>query len=462
VTLRSLRLRLFAAAMVAVIVSLFAAGLILVELFERHVTRQYDADCQSFLRQLSSAVEFRPDGRIALSRRLDDARFGEPFSGLYWQIEEDKTGFILSSRSLWDSRIPLPKDYLAQGAVDSHVLPGPKGAPVRVQERMITFDLPGGSRALRMAVAIDMAEIIHARRAFAADLWPSLAAVGALLLVATWFYIGIGLRPLDGIRRGLNDVRTGTSRRLEGDFPSEVTPLVEEVNALLAAQDESLARARARATDLAHGLQTPLAVLQSDADRLRARGQSDIADGMAQLAGQMRQHVQRELARARTGGASAGRSAVLAPVVERLSASLRRTPAGEALAWHLDIPKELRVAADPEDLTELFGSLLDNACKWARAEVRIEARQEGGKARIQVLDDGPGAPEAALASLIDRGVRLDETVPGTGLGLAIARDIAAACHGTLTVSNRPDGGFCAAVELPVPSIPAPAKSVRDA
>lgn len=446
--LRSLRLRLFAAATLAVILSLAGAGFVLVALFERHVTRQYDAECQSFLRQLSSAVEFRSDGGIALSRHLDDARFGEPLSGLYWQIEEDKTGLILGSRSLWDARIPLPKDSLAQGAVDSHVLPGPKGAPVRVQERMITFDLPGGSRALRMAVAIDMAEISDARRAFAADLWPSLGAIGFLLLAATWVYIGIGLKPLDKIRWRLNEVRNGASRRLAGDFPAEVTPLVEEVNALLAAQDESLARARARATDLAHGLQTPLAVLQSDAERLRARGQSDIADGMSQLAGQMRRHVQRELARARTGGATVGRSTLLAPILERLVASLRRTPAGEALAWRLNIPEGLRVAADPEDLTELFGSLLDNACKWGRAEVQIEAVVEDGAARITVLDDGPGAPEAALASLTDRGVRLDESVPGTGLGLAIARDIALACDGDLQLSNRPGGGFSAMAELP--------------
>jgi len=443
---RSLRLRLFVAATLAVIVSLAAAGLILVELFERHVTRHYDAECQSFLRQLASAVEFKPDGGVTLGRQLDDARFGEPLSGLYWQIEEDKTGLILGSRSLWDAHIPLPKDFLPRGAVDSHVLPGPQGAPVRVQERMITFDLPHGSRALRMAVAIDMNEITGARRAFAADLWPSLAGVGSLLLLATWLYIGIGLKPLDGIRRALGNVRAGASRRLEGDFPSEVTPLVEEVNALLAAQDESLARARARATDLAHGLQTPLAVLQSDAERLRAGGQAEIADGMAQLAAQMRQHVQRELARARTGGAAA-RPTLLAPVLERLAASLRRTPAGEALSWHLDIPADLRVAADPEDLTELFGSLLDNACKWARGEIRVTAAS-GAPARIEVLDDGPGAPEAALASLTGRGVRLDESVPGSGLGLAIARDIALACKGELQISNRPGGGFAVTVLLP--------------
>jgi signal transduction histidine kinase len=446
--LRSLRLRLFVAATIAVAAALAVAGVLLTGLFERHVTRHYDAELQSYLRQLSAAIEFSPDGRISLGQQLQDARFGEPLSGLYWQIEEDKSGFILGSRSLWDTRIPLPKDALAKGAVDSHILPGPQGTRLRVQERMIVFDLPSGSRSLRMAVAMDVAEIAAARSGFAADIWPSLATIGLLLLVAAWFYIGIGLRPLEGIRRSLNAVRNGASRRLEGDFPSEVMPLVVEANALLAAQDDSLARARARATDLAHGLKTPLAVLQSDAERLKARGQDDIGEEVWQLAEQMRRHVQRELARARLRGGETAKPQAVRPVAERIMASLRRTPLGETLSWVLDIPADLTLSADTEDMTELFGSLLDNACKWARSEVRMEAQVSDAGICIRVLDDGSGVPEAALASLADRGVRLDESVPGSGLGLAIARDIVTAYRGSLVVRNRTGGGFAVILEFP--------------
>lgn len=446
--LRSLRLRLFVAAIMAVAAALFVAGVLLTGLFERHVTRHYDAELQSYLRQLSAAIEFSPDGKISLEQPLQDARFGEPLSGLYWQIEEDKSGFILGSRSLWDARIPLPKDALAKGAVDSHVLPGPKGTRLRVQERMIVFDLPSGTRSLRMAVAMDMAEISAARSAFAADIWPSLATIGVLLLAAAWFYIGIGLRPLEGIRRSLSAVRTGASRRLDGDFPSEVMPLVEEANALLAAQDDSLARARARAADLAHGLKTPLAVLQSDAERLKARGQDDIAEEVWQLAEQMRRHVQRELARARLRGGETAKALEVRPLAERIMASLRRTPRGATLSWVVDIPPGITLMADPEDMTELFGSLLDNACKWARSEVRMDAQMSDAGVCIRVLDDGNGVPDDALASLADRGVRLDESMPGTGLGLAIARDIAAAYGGSLAVRNRSGGGFAAILEFP--------------
>jgi signal transduction histidine kinase len=446
--MRSLRQRLFVAAFVAVSASLVLAGFMLTALFERHVTRHYDGELQSYLRQLAGLVEFPSDGGIALGRPLQDARFGEPLSGLYWQIEEDSSGRIVSSRSLWDSRIPLPKDIVPLGTVDSHVLRGPQDRMVRVQERVIAFDLPSGTRTLRMAVAMDMNEIAAARSAFVHDLWPSMTAIGLLLLAATWFYIGIGLKPLDAIRRSLQAVRTGRSRRLEGDFPAEVIPLVEEANALLAAQDESLAQARARAADLAHGLKTPLAVLQSDAERLRARGHGDIADEMGALAGEMRRHVQRELTRSRLRGAGQSQSTALLPVVERLVASIRRTPGGERLQWEIAVPEGLAAAVDGQDLTELLGNLLDNACKWARGAVRVEACKRGDTAVIVVLDDGAGAPQEALASLADRGVRLDRSVPGHGLGLAIASDIAAACHGALHVSNRPGGGFAAQVELP--------------
>lgn len=444
---RSLRMRLLVAATLALTTALVVMGLLLVHLFERHVTRHYDQELQSYLRQLSAAVEFTKDGRVTLDSHLQDARFGEPLSGLYWQIEEDKTGFILTSQSLWDTRIPLPRDPLAEGQVDSHVLPGPAGQTLRIQERQIVFDLPSGSRALRMAVAINVADIQAASRAFAADLWPSIVAVGMLLLAATWFYIGIGLKPLDLIRQSIQQVRTGRARRLDGDFPSELTPLVQEANDLLAAQDQSLARARARAADLAHGLKTPLSVLQSDADRLRGAGQGEIADEIGQLVTQMRRHVERELARVRLRERGPQATMVL-PVAERLVAFFRRSPRGKDLVWSLAMEDAPDVAVDAEDLTELLGNLLDNAGKWAAATVTIEARAAGNAVRITVLDDGPGVPDGALAALAGRGVRLDQEMPGTGLGLAIAQDIAEACGGQLTFFNRPEGGFAAMAELP--------------
>jgi signal transduction histidine kinase len=222
---------------------------------------------------------------------------------------------------------------------------------------------------------------------------------------------------------------------------------VQESNDLLAAQDQSLARARARAADLAHGLKTPLAVLQSDADRLRAGGQHEIADEIGEVAAQMRRHVERELARARLR-AGGQQVTALQPVAERMVTFFKRLPRGQDLIWTVDIDANIQVAADGEDLTELLGNLLENACKWAAAAVTLVAESRTDSVLITVLDDGPGVPGGALTSLTGRGVRLDQKMPGTGLGLAIAQDIAEACGGSLTFSNRPEGGFAAVAELP--------------
>jgi len=173
-----------------------------------------------------------------------------------------------------------------------------------------------------------------------------------------------------------------------------------------------------------------------------------MADEIGQLAEQMRRHVQHELVMTRLRGEDAA-PLPLRPVVERLAASLRRTPGGERLQWQVAIPEGLTVAMDAQDITELLGNLLDNAVKWARTSICIEAQQGEAGAVIRVLDDGAGVPDSALASLAGRGVRLDEGKPGHGLGLAIARDIAAACGGALSVSNRDGGGFVVHIVLPL-------------
>jgi signal transduction histidine kinase len=161
----------------------------------------------------------------------------------------------------------------------------------------------------------------------------------------------------------------------------------------------------------------------------------------------MRRHVERELARARLR-AGGSQVTALRPVAERMVTFFRRMPRGHDLTWTLDIGADIQVAADSEDMTELLGNLLENACKWATSTVTLAAQNSGDRVRVTVLDDGAGVPDDALTVLTGRGVRLDQRVPGTGLGLAIAQDIAEAYGGSLTFSNRSEGGFAAVAELP--------------
>src|SRR5690606_12628119 len=110
---------------------------------------------------------------------------------------------------------------------------------------------------IRISVAETQDDARRLQGEFARDLVPGLAILGLVLIAGAWIQVSAGLRPLASIRRGLRDIRAGKARRLPGDVPGEIAPLVSEVNTLLDAQEVAMRRARDRAADLAHGLRTP-------------------------------------------------------------------------------------------------------------------------------------------------------------------------------------------------------------
>lgn len=446
----SLKLRLLAAGVASILLALAVAGLGLLLLFERHVERRMAAELQAHLRQIVSGIERRPDGSLTVPRPPAEPRFDEPLSGLYWQITSETHGPVLRSRSLWDADLDLPSDSLTDGEVHQHTISGPGQASLLVVERLIGLPANLGGGNVRAAVAIDRAEIHAAGRAFAADLMPSLALLAAVLAAAAWAQVVVGLRPLDELRRQLHDVRSGRQVRLGTTFPDEVRPLAAEVDHLLEAQEATIVRARARAADLAHGLRTPLTILASNAEELRARGETITANEIAAVTDGMRRHIERELARARAGiRARDGASEPVRPVVDKVVAVLRRTPRGQSLDWKIDVADDLAAAVNAQDMAEIFGNLCENAAKWAASVVRIAGRLDGSAIVLSVDDDGPGVPDSQIGIVLARGGRLDEAQPGSGLGLAIVNDLAEAYGGTLTIGRSPFGGLSAEVRFPL-------------
>lgn len=446
---RSLRLRLALAALVSLTVALGMAGLGLVELFGRHVERRIGLELDTYLDQLTAAV--MPGGGLdaAAGLRLADPRFERPLSGLYWQIVDETSGSDERSRSLWDAVLELPPDEPEVGVTHAHELPGPRGARLLVHERRITLGEGEAARVLRLAVAIDLRELDAAERAFAADITPSLTLLGLVLLVAAFAQIAVGLRPLTALRGAVAAIRQGRATRLAGSFPLEVTPLVEEVNTLLAEREAATARARAQAADLAHGLKTPLTALAADTRRLRERGQADIADEIDVIGAAMRRHVDRQLARAKAGmGHRIARPAGLKAAVDRIVAVIRRTPDGAPLDWRIDIPDAACASIDPDDLTEILGNVLENAARHARALVSVAARAEAGGVTIVIDDDGPGIPPEQRAAVIERGGRLDTMGPGAGIGLAVTSDLLEMWNGELRLETAPIGGLRVQLRLP--------------
>lgn len=447
---RSIKLRLIVAALFTISMAMATAGWALLLLFEHHLERRVVVKLETDLRQLIAGLSIGAGGSITLQRKPADPLYAQPLSGSYWQVRSAGT-VIERSRSLWDETLVLPKDDPASG-IHEHVIAGPRGQPLIAVERAVQTNREGESASLRFVVAQDRADTIAAARSFGRELAIMLSLLGALLLIAFYVAVGIGLSPLRRLRSSLAELRSAKISRLSGAYPAEVALLVQDLNTLLDARDSVAERSRRRAADLAHGLKTPITAMSAIAEELDADGNKEIARELRSSAASMLRHVERELALSRSTSVVSTKAATpLEPVVTGLVRSLQRLPRGRELVWEVEIDDELSLGVDQTALAEIIGGLLDNARKWARHRVSVQARRSGDHISIVVADDGPGVNENELANLTARGSRLDEKKPGTGLGLAIAADIVEALSGHLQLTNGHAGGLIAHVLLPLRS-----------
>lgn len=440
----SLRLRLALIGATAVITALAAAGFALSLLFADHVERRAATEMQAQIDQLLAGLVMGADG-LVVAIPSTDPRFSRPYGGLYWQIEID--GRTLRSRSLWDQTLRLPDDRAVDDKARLHDLEGPGGKRLLALDRVVQLPVRLGGGKARAVVAMDRTELSAARDAFVSDLAPYLLALGLALVAAQAAQLAYGLRPLKRIGARVSALRAGRAMRMGETWPTEMLPLVSEIDALLAAREADIVRARSRARDLAHGLKTPLQALLGEAGRLRGRGETQAAAAIEEIAGAMRAHVERELARAQAAAVTGRASANVAKAIEGIHAVLSRTPDGQRVRWLIAAPPGLTAAIDPADLAEALGALAENAARHARVVITIAAKEEGRHVRISISDDGPGVPEVWLSDIAQRGRRLDESASGEGLGVAIATDIAEAAGGRLNLRNGAQG-FVAELDLP--------------
>ena len=292
----------------------------------------------------------------------------------------------------------------------------------------------------------------------------ALVTFAAVCLFGGLSMVRRGLSPFSELRERLAAVRQGRDRRVEGRYPSEVQPLVDDLNALLEHRDQTVRRAIAKAGDLAHALKTPLAVLAHEADVADGAGQGELAAVMRQQVERMRRQMDYHLAHARAAasGAAPGAHCAVLPSAEGLARTLLRLHAdrpsrssgavgdgARGLAIQVDVDATHAARVEREDLDEMLGNLLDNACTWARSRIAIASAEIGGGGiAITVDDDGPGLDASMRDAVLQRGVRADEAAPGSGLGLAIVRDLAGLYGGSIALSASPSGGLRARLELP--------------
>lgn len=437
---RSLRLRLLLGAAAAILVALLVAWIFMGLLFERHLERRMAVELTGDASRLAAALTVTPDGALTLSETLTDPRLQTPASGFYWQVSGG--GRVIRSRSLWDETLAAPPNAPADewGLRRGR---GPFDQDVFLLERRVQPDADRPPVVIQLAQ--DAAGVASAQAEFGRELAGFLALLWLVLMGAAWLQVHLGLQPLAGLRDKLAALRSNSSARLDEPWLSDVKPLTEAINELAEAREADLAKARARASDLAHGLKTPLAALKAQSRRLREAGQSDIADGLDRSIAALTATTEAELARSRIAAAGQGGGADARDSVEQLISVLEQTDKGEQLAFTNDIAEGVAPPLNRDDLTELVGPLLENAVRFARRQVVARGRTEAAGPVLWIDDDGPGIPSTDLASPTGRGVRLDQSSHGQGLGLSIAASLAEASGGRLTLGRSTLGGLCVEV-----------------
>jgi len=437
---RSLALRLALAAGLWVAGGLGAVAWLVTGIAVRQIEAAFDARLSGLLDAAVAAAVTDAEGRVVVARAPAGADFERPFSGAYWQITAPD-GSLATSRSLWDQTLPAATSGL-EGVVLRDVS-GTRDEMLRVAERDLL--LPGATGTAHVAVALSRTEVEVEIDRLRALLLLTFSLLGMGLVAGVVAMVVAGLAPLRRVSQALAEIRDGRREQLAIEAPSEIAPLVVQLDELIAANRVTVERARSHVGNLAHAVKTPLAVLRNALDQDRP----DIETARAEASG-LERLVQHHLARARTSAlakANAGMSVAPFVIAEEIANALRRVLVDRGVSIVVEGERGAYVRADPQDLTEMLGNLMENACKWAHGKVLVSVVATDSKVLVTIIDDGPGLPKAERDAVIGRGVRLDERKPGSGLGLGIAAELAALHNGKLEISVAPSGGVAATLHL---------------
>ncbi|QDM19452.1 sensor histidine kinase [Tardiphaga sp. vice352] len=451
----SLATRLFLSATAWVVVILVITGIILSSVYRSATERAFDRRLNLYLRTLVAEVA-APDTPDHEMQSLGEPLFELPLSGWYWEIApvDDPKAEKKASRSLWDKKLPKLEDQgveLTSSGIRQGYVDGPEDQRLRMVERPVDL---GADGKFRVSVAGDATEIVEETRTFDWYLAGTFAALSIVLVLTTIFQVRFGLAPLKRISDAIADIRSGRAERLEGDFPVEIATLARETNALIDANRAIVERARTHVGNLAHAIKTPLSVIVNEA---ASRSGDPLAAKVLEQADVMRDQVAHHLERARIAArlTIVGTVTEVAPTIEALRRTMEKIHRDRGIAIDVEADATARFRGEKQDLEEMAGNLVDNACKWADSRVFIEVLVERQSAtdvaprlRIIVDDDGRGLSAAERAQVSRRGQRLDETKPGSGLGLSIVVDLAALYGGSLTLGTAPIGGLRAELVLP--------------
>jgi signal transduction histidine kinase len=452
----SLATRLFLSATAWVVVILLITGVILSSVYRDATERAFDRRLNLYLRTLVAEVATPDEPPDHQFQSLGEPLFELPLSGWYWQIirtDSDKEE-VRASRSLWDKKLPKLEEHgaeLSAAGIRQGYVEGPEGQTLRMVERPVDL---GADGKFLVDVAGDASEIFDETRNFDYYLGGTFVALSIVLVLTTIFQVRFGLAPLKRISDAIADIRSGRAERLEGEFPVEIAPLARETNALIDANREIVERARTHVGNLAHAIKTPLSVIVNEAT---AHSADLFATKVLEQADVMRDQVAHHLERARIAARLTiiGTITEVGPVVDALRRTMEKIHRDRGVAIEVSLGSQARFRGERQDLEEMVGNLVDNACKWAASRVFMEVLAEqpaevGATSMLRIIvdDDGRGLSAEERAQVSRRGQRLDESKPGSGLGLSIVVDLAALYGGSLILGRAPIGGLRAELLLP--------------
>ncbi|CAN5341077.1 sensor histidine kinase [soil metagenome] len=434
---------------------LVVAGLSLSFLFNAAETRRFDQGLAEDADSILAGVSVDEAGKV-VAPALTDARALLAYSGKYWELAEpDAKGALHASqpsRSLWDTTMPKPAGLypqLVKGGSRPVFFSAEGPARQRLRVCAITARLPKAATPIVILTAEDRGPLTRDEQQFAAVIAVALMLLGAGLIAAGILQVRVGLRPLFAMQRDVARVRKGGAGRLVGAYPKELSPLAGELNALLDHNQEVVERQRTHVGNLAHALKTPISVMLAEAERTPGA----LSEVVTRQAGLMRDNVEHHLRRARAAARApgAGERTPVAPVLDELCRTLGRIFAGHGVDMDCGPDTDLIFLGERQDLQEMAGNLLENACKYSHGQVRAEARPDADPAwmTIVVEDDGPGLTAGQHEAALRRGQRLDESAPGSGLCLSIVDELARAYGGGLTLGLSDElGGLKVELRLP--------------
>lgn len=456
--LNSLAFRLFATSAAWTLLVLPLAGYLIYALYREDVQVSFDAQLKKLLTALAVDSMNTTGDQPVPPQNLYEPLFEVTHSGWYWQVRplDNAQGRTLVSSSLASEVLPSPYDRKFPTDLTGTRwmnVPGPHGETIRILE---VIDTPGhepDKTKYSVIVAGPLNWLEETVAKFRNRLTTALSLFGLGLMGVTLFQVRFGLLPLRRIEQGLSSIRSGAAAQLDGQLPAEIEPLQSELNALIQSNNEIVDRARTQVGNLAHALKTPLAVITNEA----REDKSPFASKVAQQAQIMRDQVSHYLDRARMAASAGaiGRVTPLEAVAEPLVRALERINRDKGIVIRMSVDRDAKFQGEKQDLEEMLGNLLDNACKWGRKHVHLKAtvspldvKSKMRRLTITVEDDGPGLTDEQRKKIGKRGMRLDETKPGSGLGLSIVSDLAASYRGSMALEASPLGGLLVRLDLP--------------